>query len=206
MDDYEIVYNKIRDEIRKENKFTNLEVPNLFTKKLGSYMLIRDDLIFIKENTQQLIRLNQNKKESENNIRISLWYAIIAIYGKCFTQNKAGMSVLNKNECVPDNGLNEIHEHLLALRHSYVAHRDDTEHEKFIVYLQIPNDHLPSRNNYKIKSYRSICADNETLHQYVELFDVLIKYSEEKIQINADKVNKTFCSTFSAEEVARFKI
>lgn len=70
-------------------------VPNLFTKKMKSFMLIREDLKFISEIIVKLIA-HKNNLSPDKYLCFGLWQSVIVNYGKCFTENKSGLSKLEK--------------------------------------------------------------------------------------------------------------
>lgn len=112
-------------------------IPDQFTKKLKSFMLIREDLFFISQITEQLISLKESPN-SNNITEFALWQSIIVTYGKCFTENKAGMSKLEKSIFEKhDKKYQDIHDHLMEVRHSYIAHRGDTVNEQAMVFIKV---------------------------------------------------------------------
>lgn len=194
--------------VRDQNPDTlNYVIPNLFTKKLKSYMLIREDLNHIHYLTERLVKLKSKEMPDERH-NTGLWYAVIIIYGKCFTSNNGGMSKLEKSlfDTAP-KGLIETSEHLLDLRNSFVAHRDDTEKEQALVFLKIPKgEQLTDDAQYQISSAKMPSPGIEALKMYLALFSYLIEEVERKISKQTQKAHEAFFSQFTAEQAQFFLI
>ena len=60
-------------------------MPEDLSKKLKSFMLIREDLLFISEVAQQLIFLKESSPTFNEVIELALWQSIIVTYGKCLS-------------------------------------------------------------------------------------------------------------------------
>ena len=177
-------------------------VPNILVKKVKSYMLIREDLVFLIGVVEVLL---QNKVEKKDNqiIDLALWHSVIITYGKCFTENQAGMSKLEKS--IFDNQHKEyleVHENLMDLRHSYVAHRDDTYREQALVFMKIPkNKEITDTVEYQISSRKLISPNYEDLLVYHKLFLLLMKEVEAKIQKQTQKSHSAFLDAIPPEHV-----
>ncbi len=202
------VLQNILIKVRDQNPDTlNYVIPNLFTKKLKSYMLIREDLNHIHYLTETLITLKSDAIQDEK-LNTGIWYSVIIIYGKCFTSNNGGMSKLEKSlfDTAP-KGLMETSEHLLDLRNSFVAHRDDTEKEQALVFLKIrKGEQLTDEAQYQISSARMPSPSIEVLEMYLALFSYLIDEVEKKIQKQTQKAHEVFFSHFTAEQAQFFLI
>ena len=181
----------------------NYVVPNLFTKKMKSYMLIREDLRSMIEILTKLIAF-RGQLEPDKALCFALWQSIIVTYGKCFTENKAGLSKLEKSVLDDkDQNLRDLHEVLMDLRHSYIAHRDDTDKEQAVVFMKIPiQKENGNRTEYQIRTRKLAAPAAATLKTYLELFNVLTTIVEQKIQKQAEKAHRGFWDTLSPKQIS----
>jgi len=177
-------------------------LPNLFTKKMKSFMLIREDLNLLIEVTNRLIYF-QNQEPADDILSFALWQSIIVTYGKCFTENNAGLSKLEKKFLdESDPKLQQLHEKLMDLRHSYIAHRDETEKEQALVFLKISKEkEIGEDAEYLIKSRKLVKPKSDEVIGYLALFETLKAIVEEKIQKNGEKAHKAFLENLSPEQV-----
>jgi hypothetical protein len=190
--------------IRDENPDSFVYVvPNLFTKKMKSFMLIREDLKFMADVTGKLIAF-QSHNPPDKMLCFALWQSVIISYGKCFTENKAGMSKLEKSLLDgKDQKFQDLHDTLMDLRHSYIAHRDDTEKEQAIVFMKIPKDKdLGDQTEYQIRSRKLLSPGVNVLKTYLELFTELTGIVEQKIQKHSEKSHKAFFENLSPKQIS----
>ena len=177
-------------------------MPIQFTKKLKSFMLIREDLFFISQIAEQLISLKKSPN-SNSMTEFAFWQSIIITYGKCFTENKAGMSKLEKS--ILDNHdkkYQDIHSHLMDLRHSYIAHRDDTVNEQAMVFIKVSKTgYMLDVDTEDIIIARKLASPRvRDLKSLLELLNLLIKKVEVTIQKNGDKAHNAFLKEYSPEQ------
>jgi hypothetical protein len=189
----QVLVKMLEAEKAKDNNNITVVLPSFLTRKLGSWMLIREDLLFVKSCAEELVKA-KSKDEGERNptIEASLWYSLIITYGKCYTENQSGRSRLEPNECFNDEyaALKTVHDNLMELRHGFVAHRGDTENEQAIVYLKVPKDEpLGDQHEFKISSAKSFSPSIEKVQEYIALFDYLLHILQEKIQRQAERIN-----------------
>ncbi|WP_316851581.1 hypothetical protein [Pedobacter agri] len=175
-------------------------VPNIFTRKVKSYMLIREDLKFLIEIVDILIDLKKQANQNDT-LSLALWQSLIVTYGKCFTENKAGMSKLEQSVFENQDEVHRaVHESLMSLRHSYIAHRDDMESEQAIVFMKIPKDKdIVDFTEYQIKSVKLVSPGLAALENYRKLFDVLMSIVEVKIQTHTQKAHSAFLANIPPE-------
>ena len=163
-------------------------VPNLLSKKVISLHAIREDLLFVRNATHELITLRLVKQDKKNitdpqntyeTLQRALWYSSIAIYGKCFTDaSKAGKTKLEPIHCFAENNsMLEIHNKIMRLRHEHIAHRGDTEFDQSIAILLIPKtgETDSSVNEYRIMNQQLFTSNGEELIKFLEVLDHLIK-------------------------------
>lgn len=177
-------------------------MPVELSKKLKSFMLIREDLAFILDVAEQLISL---KKSADPNttIEFALWQSILITYGKCFTENKAGFSKLEKSLLEKhDVKYQLLHEHLMELRHSYIAHRDDTAHEQALVFIKVAKTgYMLDADTEDIIIARKLASPKVSdLKALIELLDLLTKEATIKIQNSGDKAHNAFLKKYTPEQ------
>lgn len=175
-------------------------VPGFLAKKSVSYMLIREDLLFIREACTRLIDCKMAEHQDKLLIT-ALWQSIIVTYGKCFTENDGGFSRLTK-DIIKSNQFCDTHDRLMDLRHSFVAHRDDSEKEMGFIYMRLPaNGELTNQTEFRIQSSKQWSPGIEEAQQYLELFDSLIEAVMEKINKQTQKAHDALLSLFTPEQL-----
>jgi len=199
----EVIIKMLQEQKAIESEHFLLIIPSFISKKLASYMLIQGDILFVKDLVSEIITA-KTKREDERNtiIEASLWYSLIVTYGKCFTQNDIGYSKLEEKDCFGEDelGLIEIHKNIMNLRHSFIAHRGDTENETAIVFIKIPkNEPVGNLTEFKISSTKSVSPSIEKLNDYLELFNHLLKILDNKIQKQTEKINLNFLNEIDQE-------
>lgn len=178
-----------------ENDHITFVIPNFLTKKLASWMLVKEDLVFVKSCAMELIAAKQKSADNRNTtIEASLWYSLIITYGKCFTDNQSGYSRLEDKNCFNNlRELEEIHKSMMELRHGFIAHRGDTENEQAIVFMKIPKaEQIGNQTEFKVSSAKAVSPSIEKISTYIKLFDYLLNLVQGKIQKQAEKVNLNF--------------
>ncbi|TKC06672.1 hypothetical protein FA048_15825 [Pedobacter polaris] len=183
-------------------------MPEQLTKKLKSFMLIREDLSFVTQVTEQLISLKESHNPNDI-IEFALWQSIIITYGKCFTDNKAGMSKLEKSLFEKyDKKYQEVHDHLMHLRHSYIAHRDDTVNEQAMVFIKVSKTgHMLDGDTENIIIARKLASPRvRDLKSLIELLQLLIEEADVKIQKNGDKAHNAFLKNYTREQAKSFLV
>lgn len=112
--------------------------------KIADYEAMKQDLKECLEYVSLLI--NFDSVDTENTLPTevitSLYFAAVIKYGKCYTANKSGRIQLEKNKTLSglDQRLLDLHDHILALRHSFVAHRDKSDNELAHIVLILNAD------------------------------------------------------------------
>jgi hypothetical protein len=189
--------------IRDENPDSFVYVvPNLFTRKMRSYMLIREDLRFITEIVTKLIPL-KSEAEPDRAMCFALWQSVIITYGKCFTENKAGLSKLERSALNGNEGLQDLHDRIMQLRHAYVAHRGDTEHEQAVVFMKMDKTKdTGQQTEYQIKSRKLLSPGAGALGGYLELFNLLLEEVAKKIQKHSEKAHQAFFEKLSPKQIS----
>ena len=167
--------------------------PSYMSKKLSTYMLIREDLLFVKKNAELLLFIKTEKKKNEH-FEETLWYSLISLYGRCFTDSSHSKKPkLETNDLFSSsNGELITHQNLMDIRHTFIAHRGDNDNELPIVYLKIPKNESIKENNtpFQIISTRYTTESQDFLKEIISLAEFIILKVNEKIQKQSDKLLK----------------
>lgn len=171
-------------------------------------MLIREDLTFILNIAKELISLRESA-DSNTAIELALWQSILITYGKCFTENKAGFSKLEKSLLETyDSKYQLMHEHLMEVRHSYIAHRGDTVHEQAMVFINVSKtgNMLDGDTEDIIIARKQASPRVSDLKSIIELLDLLIKEATIKIQKSGDKAHNAFLQKYTPRQAKSFLV
>jgi len=199
------IYNVARDRYPDNLLYI---MPVDLSKKLKSFMLIREDLTFVLDITKQLISLKESADPNAA-IELALWQSILITYGKCFTENKAGFSKLEKSQLEQhDKKYQLLHKHLMELRHSYIAHRDDTVHEQAIVFIKVSKTgHMLDGDTEDIIIARKLASPRVIdLKSLIDLLHLLITEATTKIQKNGEKAHNAFLKKYTPEQAKSFLV
>jgi len=110
-------------------------VPKYAAKSFHSYCSMKEDLQLMKK---YLDLLESNGLTDE--IKSSLMYSTIALYGKCFTDaSKAKAPKLEAKKLSLSTQETLTHEYLMELRHRFIAHRGETDSEIESAFFLINN-------------------------------------------------------------------
>ncbi|WP_323027595.1 hypothetical protein [Gelidibacter japonicus] len=176
-----------------DDDYLKIVSPSFMSKKLSTYMLIREDLLFVKKNAELLIFIKGEQEKNEH-FEETLWYSLISLYGRCFTDSSHSKKPkLEANDLF--NSFNdefETHKKLIDIRHTFIAHRGDNDNELPIVYLKVPKKEVVKQNNtpFEIISTRYTTESVDFLKDIITLTDFLVTRVEEKIQKQSDKLYK----------------
>lgn len=189
MNEYENKLAEILEQIKGSNPETlKILVPQNMSKKISTYMLIREDLIFVKKTAIKL------KEVNDITIKESLWYSLIAIYGRCYTNasnskkpNLEPKVLFGKDQQKTES---ETHEKLMTIRHTFLAHRGDNENEIPVVYLEMPkNEEIDEKNLIlQVVATRYTSESNEFLDNVISLCDFVLGQLDHKFPKRANKL------------------
>ncbi|HXU26008.1 MAG TPA: hypothetical protein VN698_02160 [Bacteroidia bacterium] len=193
----------VLNSIKKEKDYHIYILPDNLSKKLRAYASMRKDMEFCREALGELIKILSNK-ENKRLSTISLWVSIIIIYCKCFTDaTTAKNPKLEKDKCFNEKSkhLEELHEQLINLRHNFIAHRGDTDHEHLIAYMLVSK--ARDERGVFVKSLRATSTKPEKLKLYSELFLHIHNIIENKFNIEGGKLEE-YLSKKSPEEIKQY--
>jgi len=187
---------KILERIKEsDSEYLKIVVPSMMSKKLATYMLMREDLLFVKKNAELLI-FTKDQSERNEHLEESLWYSLISLYGRCFTDSSHSKKPkLEKNDLFDsskDSSELKTHDKLMEIRHTFIAHRGDNDNEIPIVYLKVPKNEVVSEDNtpFEIVSTRYVTESSDFLKSIVDLSDFILNKLTDKIQKQSDKLYK----------------
>lgn len=193
MDNSKIValLNRIKN---SDTNYGKLLVPSSMSKQITSYMLIRADLLFVKTNAQLLLDSKKKRPRNEHTEE-TLWYSLIILYGRCFSNATKGQKVkLDKEDFfnINDEILLITHNKIIEIRNNFIAHRGDNENEIPIVYVKIPRGEIPEEYNveFEIVSTRYVTESSLFLEQIIDLVDFLIPKVKTKIDKCGERLKK----------------
>ena len=193
MDNSKIValLNRIKN---SDTNYGKLLVPTSMSKQITSYMLIREDLLFVKTNAQLLLDSKKKRPRNEHTEE-TLWYSLIILYGRCFSNATKGQKVkLDKEDFfnINDEILLITHNKIIEIRNNFIAHRGDNENEIPIVYVKIPRGEIPEEYNveFEIVSTRYVTESSLFLEQIIDLVDFLIPKVKTKIDKCGERLKK----------------
>jgi hypothetical protein len=132
----EDIEKEIVERTEKEIKKPLFQITNKFAKPAISLYLIQTDL----EQITDCLTKAEGYVNQEDLLVSSLWKNVVVTYGKIFAKSDDGFTSLEKSDCISEKYL-EIHNELIRLRNSFVAHRGDNEVENgmLLVYQKQEN-------------------------------------------------------------------
>jgi len=206
MKDKEKIRSIILNSIRKSEKDYHVYIlSDNISKKVRAYASMDKDLKFCIKAVNELIKIYHNKENTPLNTT-SLWVSMIVIYCKCFTDAiKERNPKLEKDKCFSEEHkqLKELHEHLLNLRHNFISHRGETDHEQLIAYMVVSK--VQDERGILVKSIRATSTKPEKLNLYLELFSHVYNIVENKFNAECDKL-QAFLDKKSPQELKQYLV
>lgn len=174
-----------------------ITIPGYAAKKFVAYCSMKEDLELLKNYVALL------KSKPDKTIASALTYALIAIYGKCFTDASQNSNPkLEVSEIPEENGFKETHLYLMDLRHQFVAHRGDTDSEIGISFMLVPKrGELKEKTELRFSQMKMVSFPKEDLERVDQLLDFLIKILVEKIQKAGQKLHSHMLTEFTSEQL-----
>ena len=165
------------------------KIPNHLEKKNVAYYSIILDLETCKK---ALLRL---KKRNREIVKTSLFTTVIILYGKCFTDSSSTKSPKLELDCFEDfDNFKKLHQNLMDMRHNFIAHRGETEHEYGKAYFQI----FPRTMKWQVKVglQRKFSFERKEVLNYINLVDFLLKITIDKYEKSGKKVLKHIITNY----------
>jgi hypothetical protein len=153
----------------------------------AAYNVILKDL----GNAQGAFQELDNNKGQAPIVRLSLLFAGIILYGKCYSEAKGRKITLNHKDVLKDMGeqFANTHEQLIDVRNQYVAHAGEGDYEQHPLSINLK----PDINNKAILGYM-INGIQQVHHEpylkgYIDLIDKVKEYVSIKIDRIAKKLD-----------------
>lgn len=109
---------------KEEIKKPLYQITDKFAKPAISLYLIQNDLTLI----ANCLTKAESYVDKDELLVSSLWKNAVVTYGKIFAKSDDGFTSLEKSDCISDKYL-KVHNELISLRNSFIAHRGDNEVE-----------------------------------------------------------------------------
>lgn len=150
-------------------------IPKKNAKRIVAYGAMRYDLELI------LGYVGILKEKNDDIYASALTYAIISLYGKCFTDatGRKYPKLEPKNLFLDNPDLEVHHKYLMELRHNFIAHRGETEGEIGISYYAVKKDE-PTKTQLKYRQIKLSGFAKERLQNFEKLFDFVYGVINEK--------------------------
>jgi hypothetical protein len=183
------------------NDYLATIIPIIFSRKFIGYCGMREDLNLCKDYIPIL------KKKQSVITSTAFTTSLIALYGRCFTNAtfhkfpKLELTIFENNE----ENL-KIHNYLMELRHTFIAHRGESESEIGIALMLIPKTGSNEETIMKFNQVKRSNFSSEQLIQIDKLLSFLLKHIEKKIQKLADKMSDSLFKNFSIEQMSMLVI
>jgi len=176
-------------------------IPKFLGKYFIAYCSMSKDLKLLLEYLNELINGNYSQI-----IKSSLTYATIALYGKCFTDaSKHKNAKLEANELFKTNDkFMNTHKYLMKMRHEFLAHRGETEHEVAISYLIIPKGNNNEESQVRFSRLKQIDLSGDNLIEIQQLVQFLIEELEMKIKKSGEKLHSGLLKLYTPEQIINF--
>lgn len=195
MDRLTYLIKKAQEKYSDENLV--IAVPGFLAKKFIGYCSMKEDLELL------LHYVNELKSEISGVQKSAFTYALIALYGKCFTDaTRNSYPKLEPTEIFKfGSEFSQTHDALMELRHQFIAHRGDSEAEIGVSYVLIPKAGGTALTQVRFSGVKKISFTKEELINIEEVIKILIDHLQAKIQKNGQKVNDSLLTLFSPEQL-----
>lgn len=178
--------------------FLILLVPGFISKKFIAHAAMKEDL----ELALQYIKEMRTKPAGV--LKSALTYALVGLYAKCFTDaSKSSFPKLEPTDVFKDEkGHQEFHDYIMEIRHQFLSHRGDTEHEVGIAYMLIPKTGEIDKTAVRFNQLKMVGLSDEDLNKFEGLLNFLFEKLMAKIQKNAEKIQQGMTSIFTPEQMS----
>lgn len=186
---------KAQEEYSDENHV--VAIPGFMSKKFIAYCSMHEDLNLL------LNYIDELNKDHNRIVTSSLTYAMLALYGKCFTDasKNSNPKLEPKSLFVDQKELKETHDFLMDLRHQFIAHRGKTDSEIGISFMVVPKENIVG-SQVRFKQLKQVSFNGEKLLEIKTLISYLIDELKKKIQKSGQKVYDEFFNSFSVKEMS----
>ena len=175
-------------------------VPKKMSRRVVGYGIMRYDLEKVIEYLEAL------RAETTEVTETALTYSSIALYGRCFTDSKDNFPKLDPSNIFDeDEKLYQSHTYFLDLRHKFIAHRRDTEHELGIAYIAVSKKNQ-TRATMKYYQMKLAKFSEDDIQRFLHLVNYVHKKVLEKLEKNGNKLYDGMLNKYSFEELRKFQI
>lgn len=179
-------------EVKSTKSCVVFEIDTKISRHYAAYVLIekdlRDTLAFLEE--YKKILADKNYKE-KNILLKALVRAMVITYGKCFIGAIGRKVKLGDDFISEDNRV--THENLMNMRHEYVAHAGDSEHEscKFVFLLPPETKYRRGKLIYpkQCTELRQTIREEYFVERYKPLIEEVHANVKNKLSSLEDKIN-----------------
>ncbi len=182
--------------VEYSDEYLVLITPKFLCKRFAAFSSIREDIRLMKD---YLTELNKSKNPI---ITSSLSYALIAIYGKCFTDaTKAKLPKLEEKEIFEEGSVHKAtHMEIMSLRHNFIAHRGESDFETSATLVLIPRQEN-AKSQIRYKQLKQLSLGEELIIRVDSLLKYILLKVDKKIQKSGQKAYDGIFNTFSINEL-----
>ncbi|MGZ5244787.1 MAG: hypothetical protein ACXWEY_14340 [Bacteroidia bacterium] len=157
--------------------------PSKAALQYAGYTLIRKDLHYCELMIQELIKSLPGRTYKLNEIvRLSLFYSSTLNYGKCFTTSEYRKIKLDKNSLIfATIGEKKLHEELMSLRHTYLAHSSNSGYEQNPIALYLYPEEIKKDILLLDTNIFNLIDLDPDLGRFQSLLEKLILFVDKKI-------------------------
>lgn len=141
--------------VERTDQLMRYEVNSRTAKPIISLYLITGDIAEMITCIDTLIILEKFKPI--NLLMVSaLWEKMIIAYGKIFSESKDGFSKLEYQQYFKEAGEITLHNEILKIRHSYLAHRGNNEFEYHIMLVDLVGTEQNCQLEFSVPGLKTI--------------------------------------------------
>jgi hypothetical protein len=182
------------------DKYYIYALPGFLAKNFITYCAMNEDLELILKYINELV-----KGEHSNVIKSSLTYALISLYGKCFTDASKYKSpkLEAKDLFKTHDDFLKTHEQMMKMRHEFIAHRGDTENEVAISYMLMAKGGEREQDQIKFKRLKQINFSGDDLLKIQKLAEFVLGQLKPKIKKSGEKIHTALFEMFTPEQITK---
>ena len=149
-------------------------VPEKFTEQVRVYNIMKGDILTAISAVEELIKLQDSPPKESLFLPLCYLSTMVMLYGRCFARSKGSKS-LDFKKCYGngDQKFLRIHKRLISLRNQYIAHRENRQHDDFILFALFEPGHKSI--NPQVVSSKFASPPKSDLLEYKLIFEYLYK-------------------------------
>ena len=187
------IKDKIIELVKEQEKRQIFEVDMKLAKPIISLWLIQTDIEQIIDTVKKVVTLSKLDKIKVDEIVISgLWQKTIVTYGKLFTKSEDGFSTLEQSEYIKTIEDKNLHDKLMDIRHSYIAHRGLSDFENCLLLAILDKTEENCSFEYTFPSANRIgnYLKDDEIQIMLNFLNRLHKMVYDKLQAKISKLDK----------------